>query len=95
MIQVFVKRPDEVLDYVIDFTRWLSTGDTIQSVAGTVSSTESGTVAIDSTSHDEATATAFVSAGIDGETATVTLQVVTALGRTKEGFFKIRVKEIG
>ncbi|MBI1202609.1 MAG: hypothetical protein GC182_08875 [Rhodopseudomonas sp.] len=91
------KRPDEVLDYVFDFSRWLSSGDTIASVTGSISSTPPAgavaTAAIDSTSNTGTTATAWVSAGIDGETAEVKVKAVTTLGRTKDACFRLRIKE--
>ena len=92
MSTAYNKRPHDVLDYVVDFTRWLSDGDTIKaatSLIGTVGTT----IAITSTSHTSTTATVWISGGADGQTAEVVVRVETMLGRTKEACFKIRVME--
>lgn len=88
------KQPDEVLDYTFDFSRWLTAGDEITSATSSVTSTEGGTVAIDNTDHDDTTATVWMSAGIDAETATVKVQIITAQGRTKDANFRLRIKEV-
>lgn len=94
MSEIMAKRPDEVLDYVFDFTRWLSIGDIISAVTATITSTPSGgTVAIDHVTHDEQTATIWAKAGTDGETAEIVAQITTALGRTKEAVLRLRIRD--
>lgn len=94
MSDVKTKRTDEVLDYVFDFGKlWLPTGDTISSVTVTVERTEGGATVIDSSSHDATTATVWVSGGIEGETATITVHVVTAGGRHKDAVLLLRIKD--
>ena len=94
MSNVYTKHPADVLEYVFDFARWLSDGDTISSVTGTAtSSTDGATAAIDSSTYTDTTATLWVSGGIEGETAEISAVVVTALGRTKEACIRIRVKD--
>jgi hypothetical protein len=59
------KHPDEVLDYVMDWTTapWLSGSDTIESATVTV--LDAG-ITLDSSSNDTTTQTAWLSGGIDG-----------------------------
>jgi hypothetical protein len=84
------KSPADVLDYDIDFGRWLKDGDTITAAASTIADT---TAAVDRTDFSETMATVWLSGGADGETGTVTTLVSTNEGRTKEFCFKIRIKE--
>jgi hypothetical protein len=94
MTETMSKRPHEVLDYVFDFSRWLSTGDKILSATATITPTPAtGTAQIGSTTFDDMTATAWVSAGADGETAEITVKVTTDLGRTKEAVLRLRIKD--
>lgn len=73
------KDPDEVADFT--WTPPLDDGDTIATFAAAVAS---GTVAIDSDEFTTTLATVWLSGGMDGETATFTLTVTTAGGRTFE-----------
>lgn len=73
------KDPDETLDY--SWTIPLDSGDTVQSFSITP---VSGTVAVEDDEFSGAVATAWLSGGVDGETATFTLLAVTSGGRTFE-----------
>ena len=84
----FIKDPDEVLDYRLDFEDWLDT-DTINSETVTV---EDG-ITLDSETNDTTTVTAWLSGGTVGETYTVTYQAVTEAGRTVERSIKVRIKQ--
>lgn len=85
----FVKDPDEVLDYVRDWTAVLD-GDTI----ATSTWTPDDGITVDSNSHDTTTATAWISGGILGATHLVLNRITTAGGRTfdKTLRFQIRAK---
>jgi hypothetical protein len=88
MAQDFVKDPDAVLDYQIDWSSWLDS-DTISTSDWTVPSglTE------DSASNTTTTATIWLSGGTEGETYTVINEIVTAGGRTDNRSIYIRVEE--
>lgn len=87
MITAFEKRPDDVLDYDIDFSRWLD-GDTLVNVAATAT----GTAIIDSSSVDAVAAKIWISGGDAGTDTTITAQVETLSGRTKEIQFRMKVR---
>jgi hypothetical protein len=93
MSNIQSKRPDEVLDYVFDFLRWLPSGDVIASASATIASSTGGTAAVDSVTNDTNTATVWVSAGIEDENAEITVRIVTAAGRHKDACMKLRIKD--
>lgn len=87
MITAFEKRPDDVLDYDIDFSRWLD-GDTLVNVTATAT----GTAIIDNSSVDAVAAKIWISGGDAGTDTTITAQVETLSGRTKEIQFRMKVR---
>jgi len=97
MSEAMNKRPGEVLDYIFDFSRWLSGGDKIaNATANVVSAVPAGveaSAAIWRVLFDDLTATAWVRNGVDGETAEVTVQIVTAMGRVKDARLRLRITE--
>lgn len=84
------KDPDEVLDYQVDWSDRLDTGDTISSSSFTVS--EGTGLTIDSSTYTDDTATVWLSAGTEGENYVINNRIVTANGRTFDQSVKIRVK---
>lgn len=87
MIRTYHKDPEDVLDYVINWERWLG-DDTISSSSWTV---EDG-LTKDSEDNDLLTATIWLSGGTLGATYTLTNSIVTAAGRQADQ--SIRVKMI-
>ena len=87
MITAFDKRPEDVLDYDIDFSRWLD-GDTLVNVTAS----KVGTAVIDSSSVDSVAAKIWLSGGDAGTDTIITAQVETLAGRTKEIQFRLRVR---
>jgi hypothetical protein len=84
----FTKDPDAILDYAVDWSRWLA-GDTIASSVwivptGLAKATESNTTT---------KAIVWLSGGVEGQTYTVTNRITTATGRTEDRSFTIRVEE--
>jgi hypothetical protein len=88
MAQSFIKDPNAVLDYTIDWSTWLE-GDTISTSDWTVPTglTEA------SDSNTTTTATVWLSGGTAGQEYTVTNRIVTAGGRTEDRSIYIRVEE--
>ncbi len=88
MPTLFVKDPDSVLDYVVDWSDWLGE-DTISSSDWTVPTglTE------DSASETTTTATIWLSGGVAGVTYTVTNHIVTAAGREEDQSITIPCKQ--
>lgn len=91
ILDTYTKQPAEVLDYDIDYTDWLETGDTIASKTVTA---EAG-LTVDSSAIWGASKKlkAWISGGTAGTTYKVTATIVTVGGCTKEDEFKVRVKE--
>jgi hypothetical protein len=84
----FTKDPDAILDYAVDWSRWLA-GDTIAASVwivptGLTKATESNTAT---------KAIVWLSGGSAGQNYTVTNRITTAAGRTEDRSFTIRVEE--
>ena len=77
----YIKDPDAVLDYVVDWSSWLEADDYITDA--TVTADDDG-VTVDSSDHDNTTVTAWISGGTIGDTVGVVFQIVTAGGRTED-----------
>ena len=85
----FIKDPDAVLDYSIEWSKWLA-GDQVRTSTWTVSDT-----AIEA-SNDSNTATrttVWLSGGVAGQSYTVTNRITTSGGRTDERSFVIQVQD--
>ena len=87
----FTKQPNDVLDYTIDLSKWMATGDTVTSANASVNPAGLNvSVTNDTTDKPKV----WASGGNDGTTYQVTLTVNTNGGRTKEFEFKLAVAEI-
>ena len=96
----FQKQPAETLDYDIDFSEFLSDGDTLVTsgtppvpspLSVTVSPTGltlGPTIAIQPTVVKQ-----WVSGGVDGQRYKITLTVTSNAGRVKQVEFTVRVKD--
>lgn len=90
----FIKDPADVLDYKVDWAGsspgpWLTEGDTIVTSTWTVPTG----ITKDSDSHDDGTATVWVSGGTAGTDYRLTNRIVTAGGRTAERTIRIQVRD--
>lgn len=84
----FTKDPNAVLDYTIDWTRWLS-GDQIVTSEWLV---PTGLTKV-ADSKTASSATVWLSGGTAGQSYTVTNRITTTGGRTEDRSFTIRVEE--
>ena len=84
----FTKDPNAVLDYSIDWTRWLA-GDQIAASEWMVPSGLTNMA----DSKTATSATAWLSGGTVGQSYTVTNRITTAAGRTEDRSFTIRIEE--
>lgn len=91
MLGVQQKQPADLLDYDIDFTRWLTEDDTITTAVVTVSPADELTA--QSVFVDSPIVKVWLTGGVDGSTYTVTVTASTAGGRIKETDFRIRVRD--
>ncbi len=86
----YIKDPDAILDYQVNWADWLSTGDTIQTATVTVSA---GDVVKDSQSNTANTVTVWLSGGTVDTEARVNFRVVTAQGRTDDRSILLLVRQ--
>lgn len=85
----FYKDPDAVLDYSVDWSDWLATGETISTSSFTVATG----VTKDSETNDTTSATVWLSGGTDGTRYTITNQITTSDSRTDDRSFTVVVVE--
>lgn len=101
ILGTFIKQPAENLDYDIDFSEFLSSGDTLQSTGEppapnplnvTVSPTG---IVVGSTfvTNDGKTIKQWLSGGTNGVKYKITLTATTNGGRIKQVEFVVRVKD--
>lgn len=86
---IFVKDPDAVLDFAIDWSTWLASSETVSTSTVTVSS---GLIK-DSDSESGGVVTVWLSGGTAGQAYAVTSQIVTNQGRTDDRTIQVRVCE--
>ena len=88
-MSMLLKTEAEVLDYGVDWSGWLETGDQIQTSSWAV---EAG-LTVGGQQHDDASATIWLSGGAAGTRYWVTNRITTTAGRTAERAFRLRVVE--
>ena len=86
MASRFLKDPNAVLDYVVDWTTWLN-GDTIATILWTVPAG----ITQDSESESTTSATVWLSGGTVGETYQLVNRITTAGGRTEDRTIRITI----
>ena len=84
----FTKDPNAVLDYTIDWTRWLA-GDQVATSEWLV---PTGLTKVADT-KTASSATVWLSGGTAGQSYTVTNRITTTGGRAEDRSFTIRVEE--
>ncbi len=90
ILGTFVKQPADRLDYDVDYTDWLTVGDSIES---TVVSVSPATLTIDSTFNNTPRIKIWLFGGVDKVRYKVTLTSTTADGRVKQDEFLVVVKD--
>ena len=83
------KDPNEVLDYVLDWSARIAAEDAISTSTWTVPAG----ITKDSSSNDDTTSTIWLSGGTTGQTYSLLNRVVTDAGRTMDQTVKITVKD--
>lgn len=96
----FVKQPAEVLDYDIDFSEFLTEGDTIAStgdpptpIGGSVVCSPAGLIIGSTFVIQGTTIKQWLSGGVDGQKYKVTITMTSNAGRVKQVEFVVRVKD--
>ena len=87
------KDPDDVLDYTLDWSLRLVTGDDITTSVWFTDSATSPGLEMDSDTFDGNSATVWLSGGIPGTTYIVTNRVTTNAARIMDQSVKLKVKE--
>lgn len=87
----YVKDPNAVLDYKVDWTAWMPQNDKI--VASTFTSS-SDDLLVDDSLFDNFTATVWLSGGVAGERYLVTNHISTEDGRQDDRSLTIVCKEL-
>jgi len=83
------KDPDSVIDYGVDWSTWLTTGETIASSAWVVP----GDLTSVSESNTTTETAIFLSGGIVGTEYTVTNRITTSASRTEDRSMLIKCQE--
>lgn len=91
ILGIFTKQPTEVLDYDIDYTSALDSGDTI--AAQTVTA-DTGITVDTSLIVGGVKVKIWLSGGTTGNTYKVTATITTAGGRVRQDEIKIKVREV-
>lgn len=89
-IKKFIKDPDAVLDYTVDWSAWLPSGDTISAV----STSATAGITVDTSSYTTNSTTVWLSGGTEGTTYDVTIHITTNGGREDDRTIAIQVKEL-
>jgi hypothetical protein len=89
----FTKQPADVFDYDIDFSQWLPTTPTPDTVASAVAVVDDASLTLGATVISATGVKQWVSGGTDGKTYKITLTATTNGGRVIQEEFKIKVKD--
>lgn len=88
----FAKDPDEVLDYLLDWSARLMPGDTITTSQWIMPTPTTGDIVKNSDAKTASTTTIWLSAGTDGKNYSIVNRVVTAGGRTMDQTCVVKIK---
>lgn len=89
------KDPYAILDYTLDFTNWMPSGDTISAMSVTAETItgDSSPLTVDSTTNTDYLATAYISAGTTGNIYNLEYKITTTNGLRDSRNFRIKVVE--
>jgi hypothetical protein len=94
VLATMVKSPADVLDYDLDFGRWMPDNDQIFTATAAIEDS-TVTFVIDSVITSQYIAKVWVSGGADGEQGEISVEATTLGGRTKEVRFRLRIVDDG
>lgn len=89
----YIKQPADRVDYDIEYSDWLSQGDSPASAVAIVSPVVAGGLVADAPVITGTRVKVFTSAGVNGATYKVTVTTTTAQGRIKQDEFQVRVRD--
>lgn len=86
------KTPDERLDYTLDWSSWLDTGDTVVAAAFAIETIEDPpTLEIAAETNDSTTSNVLLDGGLLGMNYVVRCHITTLAGRHAERCFHLRI----
>ena len=88
-MMTFIKDPNAVLDYSIEWSKWLA-GDQIQTSTWSVSDP---VIQVVDSSNTATRTTVWLSGGAAGQSYTVTNRITTSGGRTDDRSFVLQVQD--
>lgn len=86
-----IKDPDAYLDYTIDWSDWLVSGDTISSSVWAIAGRD-GALTTDANSNTTTTASIWLDGGTDTYKYFVTNSITTAAGREDDRTIQVTVR---
>ena len=86
------KNPFDLLDYDIDYIRWLRDQDAIISAEAAVESSDV-TFQVGLVEFNDEVVKVWVSGGVDGEQSDIRVDAMTELGRLKRVCFQMRIRD--
>lgn len=92
-MDTFFKQPSDVLDYDVDFSRWLPAGDTITSATADIDIVGEVTINAIQIPSDGLTVKLWLAGGVTNGRYKVTVHAATTQGRSKEVDFILRVRD--
>lgn len=90
MEALFYKDPDAYLDYAMDWSTWLATGENISTYVISVNNTA---LTIATWSMSSNIVTSWLQGGVSGQTYTVSVKITTNAARIDERSFKVKIKQ--
>lgn len=89
ILGTMTKQSADVLDYDIDYSQWLPSGDHVQNALATAPTG----ITIDSTFVNDPFVKIWLAGGTSGTSYKITVTVTTQDGRVKQDEFNVRVKD--
>lgn len=86
------KNPADVLDYDVDYIRWLNGDDAVIAAEAAVESADVS-FQVGLVEFTDEVVKVWVSGGASGEQSDIRVDAVTALGRTKRICFRMRIRD--
>jgi hypothetical protein len=91
-LAIMDKTPQDRIDYDVDFGRWLTDGDTIVNATTDIPD-PNVTFIVDAVDFTNEVVKVWVTGGLLGEQADITVDATTTYGRVKHTCFTMRIRD--
>lgn len=93
------KQPADVLDYDIDFSKWIISGDNIEHINVDITRNDGSVITADDLAvkavfNNDPVIKVWLEKGVDGEAYKVEITITTVEGRTKQVELRARLRDI-